>query len=157
MNLTCSCKQLTGNFMPGLDLTPNPFVGYRIKPDWYSFNVVIVKRHGAASKLAGQEYEKPVAYCKSIASAVQWIVRHAARVRGELAQADQVALDGSVASAVALESVFQGALEDALSAALQLQGRVDELGLPHKELVKALGTPEYEIGLGSDKEHAGDN
>lgn len=128
--------------MPGLDLTPNEFVGYRIKPDWYSFNVVIVKKHGKESKHAGDEYDKVIAYCKSLPHAVEYIVSHSLRVRAERAQAEQLALDKTVASAEALASQYQAALGDALRAANELAARIESLGLSQKDLVKALGTAE---------------
>lgn len=128
--------------MAGLDLTPNEFVGYRIKPDWYSYNVVVVKKHGPASKNAGQEYDKTLAYCKTLASALQYIVSHSLRVRGELAQAEQLALDGTVASAQALGAQFEAAMADAKRAGDELAARIEALGYNQKDLVKALGAPE---------------
>lgn len=128
--------------MAGLDLTPNEFVGYRIKPDWYSFNVVIVKKHGKDSKHAGQEYDKVIAYCKSLPHAVEYILSHSLRVRSERAQDEQLALDQTVASTEALAAQYQTALGDALKAANELASRIQELGLSQKDLVKALGTPE---------------
>jgi hypothetical protein len=128
--------------MAGLDLTPNEFVGYRIKPDWYSFNVVIVKRHGKESKHAGDEYDKVIAYCKSLPHAVEYILSHSLRVRGERAQDEQLAADKSVASVEALAAQYQAALNDALQAANELATRIAALGLSQKELVKALGSAE---------------
>jgi hypothetical protein len=128
--------------MAGLDLTPNEFVGYRIKPDWYSFNVVIVKKHGKDSKHAGQEYDKVIAYCKSLPHAVEYILSHSLRVRGERAQDEQLALDKTVASTEALAAQYQAALGDALKAANELASRIQSLGLSQKDLVKALGAPE---------------
>lgn len=127
-----------------LNLVPNEFVGYRIKPDWYSFNVVLVKRHGAASKNAGKEYETTVAYCKNLAFATSWIVAHSARVRGELSQKEQESLDGTVASVEALRDTFEAAKQDALRAVEELQNRLNAAGLSTlKSVVKALGdTPE---------------
>lgn len=123
-----------------LNLTPNEFVGYRIKPDWYSFNVVIVKRHGSGSKNAGQEYETTVAYCKNLEFAVRWIVSHASKVRGEMNQRDQQTLDGSVASVEALVPAFQYAQEQALKAVAALEARMNAAGLKTpKDTVKFLG------------------
>lgn len=128
--------------MAELDFTPNEFVGYRIKPDWYSFNVVIVKKHGKNSKNAGEEYDKAIAYCKSLPHAVEFILSHSLRVRAEMAQAEQLVLDKTVASSEALASQYQAALKDALQAAAELASRIEALGLSQKELVKSLGSAE---------------
>lgn len=125
--------------MSGLGLVPNEVVGYRIKPDWYSFNVVLVKRHGPGSKKAGQEYETTLAYCKSLSSAVHWIVSHHARVQGSLNQDDLQAATGSVADAKALEASFEGAVAKALQAVAELEARIKAAGLLNKHLVQALG------------------
>jgi hypothetical protein len=117
---------------------PNEFVGYRIKPDWYSFNVVLVKLHGPNSAQAGKEYETPVAYCKELATAANWIFTHAARVRGGMNQQEQEALDGNVADAKALASAFAGAQEQTLAALAELQARITEVSKTHKDLVKLL-------------------
>lgn len=125
--------------MKGLGLVPNETVGYRIKPDWYSFNVVLVKRHGPGSKKAGQEYETTLAYCKSISLAVRWIVSHHARVQGGLSQEEAHVATGSIADARALEASFAQASAQALQAANELEARIRAAGLLNKDLVKALG------------------
>ncbi len=123
-----------------LNLIPNEIVGYRIKPDWYSFNVVLVKRHGSQSKNAGKEYETTLAYCKSLPFAVNWLVSHAARMHGELAQKDQEAVDGSVADAKALAATFERARDEALRAVEELQARLFAAGLSKpKDVVQLLG------------------
>ncbi|MDO8414760.1 MAG: hypothetical protein Q7S87_00965 [Agitococcus sp.] len=127
--------------MSSLNLTPNEFVGYRIKPDFYSFNVVIVKRHGAGSKSCGLEYEKPVAYCKSIASAVEWIVSHATRDMAEKDQAEKAVLTGIIADSNSLRDAMVYATAEALKAVAQLELRIIGLGLSQKNLVQALGAP----------------
>ena len=123
-----------------LDLTPNEIVGYRIKPDWHSINVVIVKRKGPSSKDAGKDYDTPLGYCKSLPFAVSFIVAHAARVQGELNQKEALALTGSVADATVLLRAFEYAEGQALQAVAELQSRIDALGLSRKELVRSLGT-----------------
>jgi hypothetical protein len=127
-------------FSMSLNLTPNEFVGYRIKPDYYSFNVVIVKRHGAGSTKCGQEYEKPVSYCKNLASAVDYIVQQATRSFAEKGQEEQAALTGSVADAERLLIAMKLATAEALAAVDYLQKQLLELGLSRKDLVKALGS-----------------
>ena len=130
--------------MTGLGLVPNKFVGYRIKPDWYSFNVVLVKRHGPGSKNAGKEYETTLAYCKTLPFAVAWIVSHRARVKGgELQDAQQVD-DGTVASLEALRASFAEATELAVKAAHALEKRLEDAGILKKDIVRTLGPAEAE-------------
>lgn len=121
-----------------LNLTPNELVGYRILPDWYSMNVVLVKRHGPNSKNAGQEYTTPLAYCKNLSFAVSWILAHASRMEGELNQKEKLQADGSVADAKALLAAFTKAEAYANAAVSELQSRIDKLGLTQKELVMKL-------------------
>lgn len=125
-----------------LNLEPNEIVGYRIKPDWHSFNVVLIKRHGPASSNPGQEYDTPLAYCKDLPFAVRWLVSHAVRMQGELNQRDQARVNGSVADAQALLSGYEAAQEYARGAVAELQARIDASGLCRKELVKCLRTAE---------------
>jgi hypothetical protein len=122
-----------------LNLTPNELVGYRILPDWHSFNVVLVKRHGPNSKNAGQEYFTPLAYCKNLDFAVSWIVSHAARMEGELNQKDALQAEGSVADAKALLAAFEKAQAYAIAAAKELQASFEALAMTQKELVMSLG------------------
>lgn len=122
-----------------LNLTPNEVVGYRIKPDWYSFNVVEVKRHGAGSKNTGKEYETPLAYCKSLEFATSWILAHVVRVRAELNQKEQLAVDGSVADAKAILAAFNFAEAHVLQAVSELKTRLGLLNLSQQKLVQALG------------------
>ncbi len=127
--------------MSGLGLTPNEIIGYRIKADWYSFNVVLVKRHGAASKNAGKEYETTLAYCKSLPSAVSWIVSHATRMYGEVSQAERESLEGTVADATALKEAIGKAEAAALAAVADIVERIKATGVLNKDLVRALGNP----------------
>ena len=124
-----------------LNLVPNELVGYRIKPDWHSFNVVLVKRYGAGSKKAGQEYDTPLAYCKNLDFAASWIVSHAAKMMGELNQKDQEAATGSVADAKALAAAFEPGVQHALRAVAELQARLEAANILPRTLVRRLGTP----------------
>lgn len=123
-----------------LQLTPNEIVGYRIKPDWYSFNVVLVKRHGPSSKSAGQEYETTVAYCKSIPFAVDALLSHATRLHGialekEVSEQGQLPADSSL-----LVKAIEMARADALAAVSQLTERLTVAGLTTpKKVTQFLG------------------
>lgn len=128
--------------MAGLDLTPNEFVGYRIKPDYYSFNVCVVKRHGPGSKKAGQEYEKTIAYCRTVQAAAAYIFDHALRVKAELSQEEIAALEGSVADVKGLLLQIAPAKAAAVAAVDELTTRLAALPLQRSELVKLLGKPE---------------
>ncbi len=127
--------------MSGLGLTPNEIIGYRIKADWYSFNVVLVKRHGPNSKNAGKEYETTLGYCKSLPYAVSYIVSHATRMYGEVGQADRESIDGTVADARALHDAIRKAEAAALAAVADIVERIKASGVLNKDLVRALGAP----------------
>lgn len=129
--------------MSGLGLVPNEIVGYRLKPDWYSWNVVLVKRHGASSKAAGTEYDTTLAYCKNLEFAVRWMMDHATRLHGARNQADAEAATGSIAQAQAVVDAVQAAKVDVLAAIARLQADLDAAGLKNKDVIKLLGaTPE---------------
>lgn len=125
-----------------LQLTPNEVVGYRIKPDWYSFNVVLVKKHGAQSKNAGQEYETVLAHCKNLNFAVEWLVSHATRMHGEDAQKEALAQTGELADVKALAGAIEKAQQEALKAVADLQARLESAGLTSpKKVVHFLNEP----------------
>lgn len=125
--------------MTGLGLVPNEVVGYRITPDWTSFNVQLVKRRGPSSKQAGQEYGETLAYCRSLEFAAKYIVSHATRVYGEELQDANEAIKHTVGDAEALSAAIVKAQEAAINAVRDLQVRIDALGLDRKGLVQALG------------------
>lgn len=77
--------------MSGLKLVPNEFVGYRVKPDYYNWTVVALKRHGVTSQNAGQVYETPVGYYRSLTSAFGAILNLESRVQIEAAQREEAA------------------------------------------------------------------
>lgn len=121
-----------------LNLEPNQIVGYRIRPDYYSFNVVVVKRHGPSSKHAGQEYDTPVSYCKTITHAATVIFMHALRLESSKLQEDIEAATGSVADMKALQAAVAPALQAVERAAAELTQRVAALELSRPELVRAI-------------------
>lgn len=125
--------------MSGLGLVPNEIVGWRIKPDWYNFTVVLVKRHGPSSKKAGQEYEEPLAYCSTLENAVRRIISQEIRAEGERLQALD-ALEGSVASAQAMLTAIESAQKAAFAAVADLEARLKAAGLDSpKKLTHFLG------------------
>lgn len=126
--------------MSGLGLVPNEVVGYRLKPDWYSWNVVLVKRHGAQSKHAGTEYDTTLAYCKNLSFAVAKMLDHAVRVHGERAQQEVEAVSGSVAQAEAILNVVELAKADVMTAISRLQAELDAAGLKNKDVIRLLGS-----------------
>lgn len=121
-----------------LNLTPNEIVGYRIKPDWYSFNVVLVKRHGPNSKAAGQEYETTIAYCKSIPFAVESLLSHATRLHGIALQKDAFEKEGVISDQSALLKAIEIARSDALAAVAELTARLESAGLTSAKKVTHL-------------------
>lgn len=68
----------------GLGLIPNEVVGYRIVPDEHNWTVVLVRKYGPTSKHAGEEYFRPLAYCRSLESAAQWILNRDSRMQSEM-------------------------------------------------------------------------
>jgi hypothetical protein len=121
-------------------LTPNKVVGYRIKPDWCSYNVVLVRLHGANSKNAGKEYETPLAYCRNLEFAARWIFSHALRAASELSQAEIESIEGSFADIRGLLASVELAKDEMLRATAELQARIDATGLSQKRLVQTLGS-----------------
>lgn len=125
--------------MTGLGLVPNEVVGYRIVPDWNSFNVQLVKRRGKTSSQAGQEYGETLGYCRSLEFAAKFIVSHATRMYGEELQDAALDVKKTVGDAQALSDAIVKAQNAAFGAVKDLQARIDALGLDRKGLVHALG------------------
>jgi hypothetical protein len=126
--------------MGGLGLVPNEIVGWRLKPDFYNVTVTVVKRYGPASKKAGQEYEEPLAYCRNVKGAVEWLIQHVTRVKGEQLQDVTQAATKSVADATALMQAVEAAREAALAAVDDLEARLRARGLVgNKALTHFLG------------------
>jgi hypothetical protein len=98
-----------------LDFAPNEVVGYRIKPDAFNWTVVRVKKHGAASKYAGEEYESTgLAYCKNLTHAVDFILNKEAKLASEY---------------MPLLAAFEKAKEEALKAVHDLEQRLTGAGV----------------------------
>lgn len=72
--------------MSGLKLIPNEIVGYRVRPDYHNWTVVSLKRHGSTSRSAGQVYESPVGYYRTLPSAFNAILQLAFRLEAEQGQ-----------------------------------------------------------------------
>ncbi|MCC5611589.1 hypothetical protein LC612_33825 [Nostoc sp. CHAB 5834] len=121
-----------------LQLVPNEIVGYRIRPDTYSFNVVVVKRYGEGSKSAGQEYDTPVAYCKNLTSAATWLLSYVLRISGEGEQKAVEAKAGVVADTAALIRAMATAEQRVLEAVQELEARIKSSGLTLKDLNKSM-------------------
>ena len=121
-----------------LELTPNEVVGYRFRADWHSMNVVAVKRRGANSRNAGQEYEETLAYCKDVSHAASWLLHHIICAEGEAAQGEAQARARALADMEALMPVVRRAEEHVLQAARELARTLAALGLSQKQLVQAL-------------------
>lgn len=130
------------------DFTPNEFVGYRIKPDYHNYTVGIVRRYGPNSKFPGQEYFKPMAYCKDVANAAHMLFNFALRTRGEEAQVAQSLIDKSCADMTAFKDAVDLAKADVLTAVQELQSKIDALELNADKLAKIIGavsTEESEV------------
>ncbi|KWT98465.1 hypothetical protein APY03_0600 [Variovorax sp. WDL1] len=101
-------------------------------------NVVVVKRRGASSKNAGQEYEETLAYCRDVRNASLWLFNHIIRANGADAQAAAEVTTRSLADVEALMAVVDEAQRHVLAAVESLETNLAALGLSQKELVKAL-------------------
>lgn len=121
-----------------LDLIPNEFVGYRIKPDFYNYTVGIVRRHGPNSSKAGQEYFKPLGYYKNLGMAAQGVFNFALKELGAEAQVEQEKVDRSCASVEALASQVQAALDLALQAVAGVEQKFTDMGLTKAQALKLL-------------------
>lgn len=99
--------------------TPNELVGLRIRTDEHNFIVVLVKRHGAASKYAGQAYDTPLGYYGKLEHAAAALIDRAARLRAEMPSAEF--LDGDVTWARTLLDAVTAAKADALAAVAALR------------------------------------
>ena len=124
--------------MPGLGLVQNKFIGYRIRPDWHSFVVVAVKEYGLTSKTPGLHYTEPLAYCKSLETAVNYIITHSTRLEAANLQNIRFAESGESAVLEALPKAMELATEHALIAIKQLEAKIDKLSLSRYDLVKGL-------------------
>jgi phage-related tail protein len=125
--------------MTGLGLVPNEVVGYRIVPDWNSYNVQLVKRRGKSSSQAGQEYGETLGYCRSLEFAAKFILSHATRMYGEELQDAALEVKKTVGDAQALSEAMVKAQALTFAAVKDLEARIIALGLDRKGLVHALG------------------
>jgi hypothetical protein len=103
-------------------MPPNEVVGYRIIPDEYNWKVCIVRKYGLTSKTPGAEYATPLAYCKTLAYATEWIVNRDSRMLGEMHD---------------LKTAFQIASDRAIAAVQDLSNKiaVDNSGKPLARLI----------------------
>lgn len=117
-----------------LNLVPNEVKGYRIHPDQWNWKVVVIKEHGSESKKAGQEYETPLSYCKTIGYAISFIVNHVSAVEGEKAQKETFEKEGIISDLESLKVGFEKAEKAALDALADLESRLKEAGYNFKEI-----------------------
>lgn len=117
-----------------LNLVTNEVKGYRIHPDQWNWKVVVIKEHGAESKKAGQEYETPLSYNKTLAHAVTFLVNHVAAVEGEKGQKEVFDRDGTLSDFNSLKVGFQKAENAALEALADLEERLRVAGYTFKEI-----------------------
>jgi hypothetical protein len=136
--------------MSKLNLVPNEIKGYRIRPDQWNWTVVVVKAHGKESKFAGVEYETPMAYCKNLPFAIEYIMKTVSAIEGRKEQDEVFDTTGVASDLNALQKGFDKALQAALCAVEDLERRVQESGYTLKEIGKAISdgnTPEQNQGL----------
>jgi hypothetical protein len=141
--------------MNKLNLVPNEIVGYRVLPDTHNWTVVMVKRRGKDSKNAGQEYETPLAYCKGLENAADWVMGYVSKVEGRRIQDETFDREGVLAD---MESLKQGMTQGKKAVAWMLQDlerRLSEKGLDFetvKDYLKSADTAEAEATEIGDEE-----
>lgn len=136
-----------------LDLTPNEFVGFRIQPDFNNFKVVMVRRYGPKSSKAGQEYARPISYCKDIHTAAMSLFNYALRYRAEASQEEQALVDKSCADMTVLREDVKKATDDVRVALLEIQGLLKDLDLTEREALRMM-SDQARAGKGIDEEEA---
>jgi len=107
-----------------LNLIPNEVIGYRIKPDWYNYTVVLIKRHGTQSKNPGSEYEVSLAYCKNLSSAANFIFNHSLKLKAELSQKEIESITGTVSSVEAILAAVSHAQNEVEKSVADLERRL---------------------------------
>lgn len=117
-----------------LNLVANEIKGYRIHPDQWNWKVVVIKEYGSESKKAGQEYESPLAYCKTISHAVSFLVNHVAAIEGEKEQKETFNREGVLSDFNSLKIGFARAEKAALDALADLENRLRSAGYTFKEI-----------------------
>lgn len=132
--------------MTGLKLVPNESVGYRLKPDYYNWTVVALKRHGATSKNAGEVYETPVGYFKNPEVALNHIFQLETRMHGEAGQKAVEAATGEHCSHDALLKAIEAGLAAVKQTAELLQKDLKDAGLDLHELAKHIKGTDHTEG-----------
>lgn len=98
--------------------TPNEIVGLRIRTDEHNFVLVLVKKHGPASKYSGQPYDTVLGYYAKLETAVAALIDRATRIRAESSDAEFLASDKRWAEG--LRDAIMQAKADAVQALKEL-------------------------------------
>ncbi len=122
--------------MVGLKLVPNETVGYRIRPDFYNWDVEEVKRHGPNSKSAGEQYSRNLGHFKSLGAAASHIFNLYLRVQGALNQDQELAQSGELASLRALVETVSAAHAEVMKAVEELEQFLAEAGISRRDIAK---------------------
>jgi hypothetical protein len=128
--------------MSGLNLTPNEKAGYRVRPDYHNWTVVLVKLHGPQSKSAGQEYDTPVGYYKTLPMALRAINDLETRLVTAELQDELRKNTGAVASLSVIEEAVRRGQAAAEEAGRALEEQMQAAGVSVTDLAKALRMPE---------------
>jgi len=120
----------------GLNLIPNEIEGYRIKPDYYNWTLVSLKRHGISSKYAGTLYETPIGYYKSIPVALSNLLNLEARLEAERTGKLAGLEESKEAAEHRLIAAFERAEKSVLKAALALEADLVAAGVTLSSLSK---------------------
>jgi hypothetical protein len=138
--------------MVGLNLVPNETVGYRIRPDFYNWDVEEVKRHGSKSKTPGEQYSRNLGHFKTLANAASYIFNLHLRVQGAANQDAVLALSGELASLDALMDTVSAAHAEVMKAVEELEQFLAEAGISRRDIAKLVRA----AGAADEGERAGD-
>lgn len=122
-------------------LIPNEFAGYRIKPDYYNWTVVVLKKHGITSKSAGEIYETPMGYYKSIELAFKAIYELESRQHAEAAEKEGAASNPEFSYPQALVEAFKAGEAAVKQTAQLFEQDLKNAGLNLHELAKHFKIP----------------
>jgi hypothetical protein len=128
--------------MTGLNLTPNEIVGYRVRPDYHNWTAVLVKVHGPQSRFAGQQYDTPIGYYKTLPMALRGIFELSTRLNAIELQEEVHRDTGELASQDVLTLAVERGRAAAEEAGRALEEQLQAAGLTVTDLAKALRTPE---------------
>ena len=124
--------------MSGLNLTPNEIAGYRLRPDFHNWTAVLVKVHGPQSRFAGQQYDTPIGYYKTLPMALKAIFELETRLSTAQMQDEVYRTTGELASLSVLTDAIERGRKAAEDAAHALEEQLRAAGLTVTDVTKVM-------------------